>query len=273
MDGKNLLQRISQRQFLVIAGISAAFLFSLTASVGGISNGSTIISLVEVRELTNSTALIVWETKSAAEGEVEYGTDETYGLTAKEERPDTKHEIALTNLLPDTLYHFRIRSKTPSGEETTIDDATFKTLAGERGQVSICGWDGDSLERVDTFCETKNGWAKGESWTHFCGAAWSKTTSRPVQECVYGFSKIKASRSVDSNDTWEVSLEPNYTGWIDILEIETSTGKDKFLPAVKYSQGGLIIMDPLKVEGEYKFRFRPADDYAFWSEKLIIRSR
>lgn len=271
MDIKKLFPNgISQYHLLAVIGVPVIVFFGFVA----LRNASADISSVEIRELTNSTVLIVWQTKSASEGQVEYGIDETYGLTAKESRPDVKkHEIALTDLVPDTLYHFRIRSKTPNREETLTDDSTFKTLAGQRGQVSICGWDGDSLERVDTFCETKNGWAKGESWTHFCGVPWSRTTSKPVKECIYGFSKIQAPGSLDSDNSWEVKLEPDYTGWVDILEVETPEGEDKFLPAAKYSQGGLISMEPLKVKGKYKFRFRPADDYAFWSDYLVIRSR
>lgn len=231
-----------------------------------------IISSVEARELTNSTAVIRWKTKRAADRQVEYGISEVYELASFiDTRPGTKHEVFLVNLEPGLTYHFRVRSRDPVGSLAFSEDSTFTTLSGKRGQASICGWDGDSIERVDTFCASNDGWAKGESWTASCGAVWSQPASRLVSDCVYQFSDVKAQKSsVGPGESWQVALEPGHTGWIDILQVDSPSEKDIFSPAAKYAERGLVTMDELSAPGKYTFRFRPADDSAAWSDLLTI---
>lgn len=273
-------------------GISTFFLFggillgeNMVGSLNNLNSGSAsppakdvaapVISSMEVSEITNSTAVIRWETDRATDRQVDYGISEIYEFASELEiRPDTNHEVFLVNLEPGLTYHFRVRSRDPVGNLAFSEDDTFTTLAGQRGQVSICGWDGDSIERVDTFCPSEDGWAKGESWTEFCSAVWNQTISVPVDDCFYQFSDVKAQKSsVSSNEYFKVLLKPSYTGWIDILEVDSPSGKDKFFPAAKYAVRGQVTMDGMEVAGKYTFRFRPADDSAVWSDLLTITVR
>lgn len=238
-----------------------------------VAKGSTspVISGMKISEITNSTVVIRWDTKSAADAQVDYGTSEVYEFASNlESRPGTKHEIFLTNLEPGLTYHFRVRSRDPVGSLAFSQDLTFETLPGQRGQASICGWDGDSIERVDTLCTSKDGWAKGESWTESCTDVWGETASAPVDECIYKFSDVKARGSVAENDAWQVTLGSGYTGWVDILIVESPSGADRFLPAAEYAEDGQVAMDALSSAGKYTFRFRPADDSASWSDLLTI---
>lgn len=232
------------------------------------------VSAVEVAEITNSTAVIRWETKGAGDAQVDYGSSASYGFTSLlDARPGTKHEVFLTNLEPGFEYHFQARSKDPIGHLAVSGDLIFTTLPSVRGQVSICGWDGDSIERTDTFCSAKDGWAKGESWTDSCSAVWSQTTSSPVTECTYEFSDAKSRGSVKLNESWNVTLEPDYTGWVDVLVVSDPAGAETFLPAAVLAVNGSVIMDALDTAGKYSFRFRPADDSASWGDVLTITVR
>jgi len=208
--------------------------------------------------------------------QVEYGVPDAYGLMSDADIAlATSHEIFLTNLEPGVTYHFRVRSKNVIGNVAFSEDFIFTTpeekiFEGGRGQASICGWDGDSLERVDTFCATGDGVARGESWTASCSAVWGQTTSRPVQECIYQFSGVSALATIAANEPWQVAVEPVYTGWVDILVVESPSGNDQFLPAAQYVDEGQLTMDALSLTGNYIFQFRPADDSAFWSDSLTV---
>ena len=233
-----------------------------------------VISSVEISEVTNSTAVIRWKTNKATDSQVDYGTSEPYEFASElDTRPDTKHEIFLINLEPGLTYHFQVRSIDPVGNLALSEDGTLTTLTTERGRVSICGWDGDSIERVDTFCPSKDGWAKGESWTESCSVVWTETISLPVDECTYQFSNVKSQGSVATDEPWQLTLEPNYTGWIDVLIVESPSVTDEFLPAAYLVEESEVTMEALNSEGKHTFRFRPADDSASWSDLLTITVR
>ncbi len=75
---------------------------------------------------------IVWETVDQVNSVVQYGSTSTYGSTASECDFTTHHEVTVTGLNPNTVYHYRVRSNA----QTLSDDRTFKTAAGP-GQTSF----------------------------------------------------------------------------------------------------------------------------------------
>lgn len=80
-----------------------------------------------VKDLTPTSATIVWTTEGFATAEVEYGTDAAYGLKATTDKIGTAHSITLTGLQPGTEYHFRVISTAPNLEPLITADQTFKT--------------------------------------------------------------------------------------------------------------------------------------------------
>ena len=71
--------------------------YNLVATAKGTT--AAAISTIEVSEITDSTAVIRWKTKHAADRQVDYGISETYDFTSKlGTRPSTKHEVALVDL-------------------------------------------------------------------------------------------------------------------------------------------------------------------------------
>ncbi|MCU0652968.1 MAG: fibronectin type III domain-containing protein, partial [Candidatus Pacebacteria bacterium] len=80
------------------------------------------ITDVSVGDITETMARITWLTDKNADSLVDYGTTTSYGLVAGTNSESlTSHNVALINLLSDTKYYFRVKSKDNSGN-ITIDD-------------------------------------------------------------------------------------------------------------------------------------------------------
>jgi hypothetical protein len=63
-----------------------------------------------------------------AVAQVDYGTDATYGSTATSGRGYKRNlAVTLKNLQRNTLYHYRVTLKDPSGNITVTEDYTFNT--------------------------------------------------------------------------------------------------------------------------------------------------
>lgn len=84
---------------------------------------------------TATTATITWTTDEPASSLVEYGPTSAYGDSASDAASSTSHAVALTGLVPDTVYHYRVTSADPAGNATTSQDFTFLTQAS--GQVLV----------------------------------------------------------------------------------------------------------------------------------------
>ena len=93
------------------------------------------ISGVSVSNTTELSATISWATDSPATSQVEYGMTTAYGSsTLLDKGLVTSHSVILTGLAPNTMYHFRVRSKDSSGQETMSEaDQTFTT----RSAISV----------------------------------------------------------------------------------------------------------------------------------------
>jgi hypothetical protein len=75
-------------------------------------------------------AVITWQTDEPATRQVEYGLTMAYGnLSSLGTTLATGHSVSLSGLMPETTYHFRVRSRDRAGNETVSEDNTFTTLA------------------------------------------------------------------------------------------------------------------------------------------------
>lgn len=87
---------------------------------------------------TPTSISILWETKEALPGVVEYGEKETLGQSITEMGPArTMHEVRLTGLKPATLYYYRVRSG-----EAVSPVYTFRTAppaGAKRWRIAIYG--------------------------------------------------------------------------------------------------------------------------------------
>lgn len=98
---------------------------------------SPVISEVDSQPSTNS-AVITWTTDEPATSQVEYGLNTDYGsLTDLDSNLVTSHSVTITGLVPETLYHYRVRSQDANGNEAISIDHTFTTHPLEPGTYTV----------------------------------------------------------------------------------------------------------------------------------------
>lgn len=101
---------------------------------------------------TPSSMSIVWMTDVACTGEVEWGLTAGYGSVQASAAVETRHEIAITGLAADTLYHYRVRY---AGTPLTAD-ATFRTAPAADATSLSFSFVGDSCSSPSNCTATYN---------------------------------------------------------------------------------------------------------------------
>jgi hypothetical protein len=118
------------------------------------------ISGVTVTGIGSNTATINWSTNKPADSFVEFGFTPSYGRVTGFYSLTSSHSVSLPqDLIPDTTYHFRVRSTDSDGNLSTSEDFTFTTdeLEGEppvdpnppvitNVHVSLVGQNGVTIE-------------------------------------------------------------------------------------------------------------------------------
>lgn len=99
-----------------------------TFSAGDIT--APTLSGIGVSTLESTYVIISWTTNENANSIVEYGNDTKYGTqTGQSEESVVTHTVRLSGLLPQTLYHYRIKSKDQSANIATSSDYSFTTTS------------------------------------------------------------------------------------------------------------------------------------------------
>ncbi|HEY9480668.1 MAG TPA: fibronectin type III domain-containing protein [Candidatus Paceibacterota bacterium] len=81
---------------------------------------------------TATTASVTWDTDEAADSQVFYGLDTSYGnSTTLDTATTTSHDVPITGLSPSTLYHFKVVSADDSSNVGSSTDHTFLTQASD----------------------------------------------------------------------------------------------------------------------------------------------
>lgn len=89
---------------------------------------AAFVKLPYLQSLTDSTVVVRWETPTAQTGKVEYGLTSSYGQEATHSDSTADHELTLTGLQMDTLYHYRAIS----GSDTSADATFLSNVTGNR---------------------------------------------------------------------------------------------------------------------------------------------
>ncbi|MFH1620507.1 MAG: fibronectin type III domain-containing protein [Patescibacteria group bacterium] len=87
-----------------------------------------VISNVKVVNITDTSALVTWDTNELATSFVSYGMTTAYGSLSSSLGYVLSHAILLNGLTPNTLYHFFVSSSDGSGNIASSPDATFTTI-------------------------------------------------------------------------------------------------------------------------------------------------
>lgn len=86
-----------------------------------------IISDIQPRDITDSTATITWTTDELSDSLVNFGLDTSYGGSASDPASVTSHSVQLTGLTANTTYHFQVSSTDGAGNQSVSEDAVFTT--------------------------------------------------------------------------------------------------------------------------------------------------
>jgi hypothetical protein len=134
---------------ITLAGLSASTLYNITvSSTDAAGNGPTlattsaatdaapdteapVITGITVRDIGETSALVAWLTHELSNSEVRFGTvsGTLDSVKADIQNVSGGHAVLLTGLTEGTKYFFRVKSVDPSGNSTTSDESSFKTLS------------------------------------------------------------------------------------------------------------------------------------------------
>jgi phosphodiesterase/alkaline phosphatase D-like protein len=86
------------------------------------------IAAVQTSTVDATTATVTWTTNEPADSQVEFGTTTAYGSeTTRTTTLVTTHTVTLEGLQPNTLYHYRAKSRDAGTNLATSGDITFLT--------------------------------------------------------------------------------------------------------------------------------------------------
>jgi inosine-uridine nucleoside N-ribohydrolase len=92
--------------------------------------GAPAIGAVQAQAVTPTSATIAWTTDRPSDSQVDYGTTPGYGSsTALDPGAVTSHSQTINGLIPGTLYHFQVKSRSSGGPLGASADLTFQTAA------------------------------------------------------------------------------------------------------------------------------------------------
>ncbi len=116
--------------YLHVQGFNAEDIPNGTADIGPYFYGSPIsIANVNAGSLTETSAVITWDTDVPASSQVEYGLTVGYGSsTPLDSNLVTSHSVSLSGLTQNTTYHFRVKSTDSAGHAGSSGDFTFTTV-------------------------------------------------------------------------------------------------------------------------------------------------
>jgi hypothetical protein len=95
-----------------------------------------VIKNVSTSSETETSAVITWTTNEPASSDVEYGKEIDYGSTASSSELTTEHSITLSDLEPNTAYHFLVKSSDEAGNQSSSADNILVT-AQEKSSYSL----------------------------------------------------------------------------------------------------------------------------------------
>ena len=130
----------------------AAALLTLLVPVTAPSPAATLTRGPFLQLQTPTSVHVVWWTDVACTGEIQWGLTTTYGQVASSPDATVRHEIEITALAPDTVYHYRVWSQ---GTPLT-PDTTFRTAPPEESPAISFTFVGDSCSEPANAALTYN---------------------------------------------------------------------------------------------------------------------
>jgi hypothetical protein len=82
---------------------------------------------VQVTDVTTTAATVRWQTDEASDSRVDFGPTTAYGSSAGDGGLVTTHAVRLSDLMANSGYHFRLRSRDAAGNQAVAGDFTLTT--------------------------------------------------------------------------------------------------------------------------------------------------
>ncbi len=159
-NGTGILASVT---FKALAGGTANLTFNFTAGnttdtnvaslgqdvLNSVTNGRytlTVASDTTPPQVTNvassginqTAAIITWTTDETSTSQIEYGPTASYGSSSVlNSNLVTAHSASLSGLTAGTTYHYRVKSKDASNNETISNDNTFTTVSADNQAPQI----------------------------------------------------------------------------------------------------------------------------------------
>lgn len=216
-----------------------------------------VISSASVSDVKHDGATITLASDEPVQAYLEYGTSVAYGMsTPITSEFSTTPSFVLSNLLSDTVYHFRVMAVDASGNTTITADETFKTLVAPTPESE------PTPEPQPVATSTPPTSATSTSPTTNPSTATTTPTSTPTE-----------TESTDVGDSEEVSPPPV----VIVEKTATSTVKNKTAPPP--ATGGGLPVGPFRplilrvqvADSKVVFNWRKFGDSQNLTTTLIIR--
>ncbi|HEU0051225.1 MAG TPA: fibronectin type III domain-containing protein [Patescibacteria group bacterium] len=87
-----------------------------------------VISNIRTSNISDTSAVVLWDTDISATGRIDYGTTSQYGQVLSAGALTQSHQFILTGLRPNTVYHFAVTSAGGTGLSSVSSDQLVQTL-------------------------------------------------------------------------------------------------------------------------------------------------
>jgi hypothetical protein len=198
------------------------------------------ISGVNSLSIGSSTATVIWSTNEAANSQVEYGTTAGYGYTTT---PDAAmvvaHSEVLTNLAPNTLYYYRVKSRDATGNLAISGGSAFTTknvsaapaislvgVSNITNRSALITWDTDKPADSEIRYWTMGG-AVRKARLNALVTQHSMTLGNLKKETVYHFIINAVDSSYNRTESSELSFTTFLNGSLAAVVPRFTSGDDR----------------------------------------------
>jgi S1-C subfamily serine protease len=123
---------LKAKPFNKISVVKGSIISNIIVSTDSSSN-EVRLSNVKVNPITDTTAVVSWQTNKEASSKVQYGTNMKYDNETLEVKKNQKlHSVTLTGLAPNTTYNYKIIS-TYGNDVINSENLNFKTALAKLG--------------------------------------------------------------------------------------------------------------------------------------------
>ena len=179
---------------------------AFTTRSGDDTKAPSIVRGPGARNITSTSATIDWRTDEPSDSKVSHGTTTAYGETIEDPAPLIKHSITITDLTPNTVYHYAVGSADQSGNVVTTlatgttlglsSDHTFRTLSTTQ-EVAPVFLEGPIVEFTDALAIVK--WTTDQLSTSRVAIGVDPTSSDAAEDGAEIFGTA-SQRIYESND-------------------------------------------------------------------------